>query len=72
MHKRVITVTLNPAVDRTIFIDGFAAGGIFLKGKEQVTPGGKGINVSRALHILGVENLATGILGGNDDQTKYH
>ncbi|MBF0254561.1 MAG: 1-phosphofructokinase family hexose kinase [Candidatus Omnitrophica bacterium] len=62
--RRVLTVTLNPAVDRLLKIPGFRAGGEFLHREECLSAGGKGINVSRALEVLGVETLAAGLAGG--------
>ena len=55
MPGYVLTVTLNPAIDRTVIGD-----------KARLSAGGKGINVSRALNILGVKNIATGIVGGEN------
>jgi tagatose 6-phosphate kinase len=53
MRGHVLTVTLNPAIDKTI------------RGKKiNLSAGGKGINVSRALDIFGIKNTATGIIGG--------
>ncbi len=63
----VLTVTLNPALDRLIEIDDFKIGTIhriFESGKTHISPGGKGINVSLYLEQLGVESIALGILGG--------
>ncbi len=53
MPAPVLTVTLNPAVDRTV--DG---------PRVKLSAGGKGINVSRALKALGVESVVTGFAGG--------
>lgn len=64
MSKKVLTVTLNPAVDRTVTIPGFIAGGCFIKQAEEISAGGKGVNVARALRVLDVPHLATGIIGG--------
>lgn len=63
----VLTVTLNPALDRLIEIDDFKIGTIhriFESGKTHISPGGKGVNVSLYLDQLGVESTALGILGG--------
>ena len=55
MSGRILTVSLNPAIDKTI------------SGKRAcLSAGGKGVNVSRALKILGVKNLATGLIGGKN------
>ncbi|MFA6356514.1 MAG: hexose kinase [Candidatus Omnitrophota bacterium] len=54
MPAPVLTITLNPAVDKTV------------KGaRAKLSAGGKGINVSRALKALGVGSVATGFAGGD-------
>ncbi|MFH0771518.1 MAG: 1-phosphofructokinase family hexose kinase [Candidatus Omnitrophota bacterium] len=71
MKKLVLTVTLNPAIDRTLKISNFRAGRDFYAEAPNLSAGGKGINVSRALRILGSNTLATGLLGGsNGDYIK--
>jgi len=63
----VLTVTLNPALDRVIEVDDFQVGNIrrvFDPTKVHVSPGGKGINVSIYLDQLGIKSVALGILGG--------
>src|SRR6185503_12026132 len=54
MRKYILTVTLNPALDSMIYHGG----------REIMSAGGKGLNVSRTLHGLNVPTIATGILGG--------
>ena len=63
----VLTVTLNPALDRVIEIDDFQVGNIhriFDPTKVHISPGGKGINVSIYLDQLGIKSVALGLLGG--------
>ncbi len=63
----ILTVTLNPALDRLIEIDDFNIGTIhriFDSTKTKVSPGGKGINVSLYLEQLGIRSTALAILGG--------
>ncbi|KHC90726.1 1-phosphofructokinase [Thermotoga sp. Mc24] len=63
----VLTVTLNPALDREIFIEDFRVNRLYRirdLSKTQMSPGGKGINVSIALSKLGVPSVATGFVGG--------
>lgn len=60
----VITVTLNPAVDRTLNIDDFKAGIVNRASEVRYDIGGKGINVSKVLKNFGVDSICTGFLGG--------
>ena len=66
MKPVVLTVTLNPAVDKTVFVPDFGIGRDFREESVFLSAGGKGINVSRVLKELGVGALATGFLGGPD------
>lgn len=61
----ILTVTLNPAVDKVYQVNSFGVGGVFRPNKMWQTAGGKGVNVSRVASILGAEVTATGFLGGN-------
>ncbi len=60
----ILTVTLNPALDRTLGVPSFTPGRRHRTVDQQTTPGGKGINVARALKRLGQPVIATGIIGG--------
>jgi 1-phosphofructokinase len=60
----VITVTLNPAMDKTLTIDNFSVGNVNRVSKLRYDIGGKGINVSKVLKNFGVESNCTGFLGG--------
>ncbi|MBF4695286.1 1-phosphofructokinase [Fusibacter ferrireducens] len=61
----IITVTLNPAIDKTIEIDGLTQGGLNKVVCSNTDPGGKGINVSKVIKSLGGESMATGLLGSS-------
>ena len=65
---RVVTVTANAAIDHTVIVPGFRAGAVNRVESEQRSPGGKGVNVAAALRMLGVEAVATGFLGGGNDE----
>ncbi len=61
----IITVTLNPAMDKTIIIPEFKMGNVNRVETKRTDVGGKGINVSKAIKKLGGESIALGIVGGN-------
>ncbi len=62
----ILTVTLNPALDRVVNVADFRPGKVNLIGKERARiAGGKGINVSRVVKALGERTLVTGWLGGS-------
>jgi 1-phosphofructokinase family hexose kinase len=60
----ILTVTLNPGLDRTLEVPSFTPGRRHRTVDQQAMPGGKGINVARALKRLGQPVIATGIIGG--------
>jgi 1-phosphofructokinase len=62
----IVTVTLNPALDKTLTIHGFRTGSTNRATVDRVGVGGKGINVARNLRRLGCEVVATGFLGSDD------
>ncbi|MBF0520531.1 MAG: 1-phosphofructokinase family hexose kinase [Nitrospirae bacterium] len=60
----IITVTLNPAVDKILRISNFQTGTMNRAMVLRKYAGGKGINVSRALKSLGKDTVSLTILGG--------
>jgi 1-phosphofructokinase family hexose kinase len=60
----ILTVTLNPLLERRIVYNTINVGGVNRDGKIEVKAGGKGINVSRQLNNVGIENLALTFAGG--------
>ena len=60
----VYTVTFNPSLDYIVSMEGFQLGKTNRTAKEQMLPGGKGINVSTALKNLGIPNIALGFSAG--------
>lgn len=65
----IITVTMNPAIDKTVEIDELVPGGLNRIRKVEYDAGGKGINVSKTIRELGGTSIATGFLGGNAGKT---
>lgn len=65
----IITVTMNPAIDKTVEIETLVPGGLNRISKVEYDAGGKGINVSKTICELGGESIATGFLGGNAGKT---
>jgi 1-phosphofructokinase len=61
----IITVTLNPTLDKTLSVPRLIPGEIHRAAFIRQDVGGKGINVSRALAALGLESLPIGFLGGS-------
>ena len=61
----IYTVTLNPAVDKTVMIPNFTSGAVNRIQKIRIDAGGKGINVSKCLQRLGLDSTVCAILGGN-------
>jgi 6-phosphofructokinase 2 len=62
--KKIITLTLNPALDKTISVEQLIPDKKLRSSFSQVQPGGGGINVSRALHKLGGTSEAVYLCGG--------
>ncbi len=60
----VITVTLNPAIDKTVTIEAFAVNQVNRIYATRLDAGGKGINVSKVIKNLGGQSRAIGLLAG--------
>ena len=60
----IYTITFNPAVDLVIQVLNCQLGTLNRSMGEEYVAGGKGINMSIVLKRLGVDNIATGFLGG--------
>jgi 1-phosphofructokinase len=63
-----VTVTANPSVDRTIEVQGLVRGGLHRATAVHVQPGGKGINVARALVCNGIKARAVVPAGGAEGE----
>jgi 1-phosphofructokinase family hexose kinase len=60
----IITVTLNTAIDKTLEVPNFRIGRRHRSVAQATMPGGKGVNVARAIKRLGRPVIATGFAGG--------
>ncbi|MFE4855554.1 1-phosphofructokinase [Streptomyces sp. NPDC056670] len=60
----ILTVTPNPSLDRTYEVPGLQRGEVLRATGERVDPGGKGVNVSRAVAAAGHRTVAVMPLGG--------
>ncbi len=63
MFDKIITVTCNPAFDITLKLASFVYDEPNAVEDEQVFSGGKGVNVSKVLSVLGYDSIATGFVG---------
>jgi len=67
----IVTVTLNPAIDKVYWVQSLKICDItqeeFLTRavRSSTSAGGKGVNISRALSAFGMDNIAMGFVGGN-------
>jgi 1-phosphofructokinase family hexose kinase len=60
----ILTVTLNAAIDRTVAVPNFRLGRRHRAVDARTVAGGKGVNVARALKLLGRPVIASGLAGG--------
>ena len=60
----IVTLTLNPSLDRTIEVDRLERGAVLRTSEPILEPGGKGVNVTRALTANGVPSLAIAAVAG--------
>ncbi|AOE90712.1 1-phosphofructokinase [Ralstonia nicotianae] len=63
MTQRIVTVTLNPAIDMTVGLDRLERGHVNLGRSVTHQAGGKGVNVAGCLADWQVPVVATGLLG---------
>ncbi len=61
----IYTVTLNPTLDITYILDDIVFDEPVTARQVLKTPGGKGINVSRALRAMGTDSVAMSVVGGH-------
>ncbi|MDD2969482.1 MAG: 1-phosphofructokinase [Lachnospiraceae bacterium] len=64
----ITTVSLNPAIDKTILLSSMDRGGVNRIAGAREDIGGKAINVAKILNRLGVETRICGFIGGENKQ----
>jgi 1-phosphofructokinase len=62
----IVTVTLNPSLDRAMDVGRLERGEVIRATAAHLDPGGKGVNVSRALLANGVPSVAVLPCGGDE------
>lgn len=62
----IVTLTPNPSLDRTVAVPAMARGEVNRATSSRIDPGGKGVNISRALTANGFESTAVLPIGGSE------
>ncbi len=68
----IVTVTLNPSLDEWVHVPRLRLGALHRTAQTARYPGGKGINVSRVVHELGLPTTALAVAGGDDGHILSH
>lgn len=68
ISKHIVTITVNPAIDKTTEVDSLIPDKKLRCSEPKVDPGGGGINVSRAIKKLGGDSSAIYLAGGPTGQ----
>jgi 1-phosphofructokinase family hexose kinase len=61
----ILCITPNPAIDRTIVVSELLPGHVHRAQKVMTAAGGKGLNVARAIGVLGGQCVCMGFVGGH-------
>ncbi|WP_117235074.1 1-phosphofructokinase [Vibrio maerlii] len=69
--NKVVTITLNPALDLTGSLSQLNVGSVSLVNKSNLHAAGKGVNVAKVLSDLGADVTVTGFLG-KDNPELFH
>jgi len=68
MRPYVVTITLNPALDKTVTINKLNQGGLNRVSSMRIDAGGKGINVAKVLKRFDTNTVAAGLIAGFQGQ----
>lgn len=66
--KMIYTITLNPAIDKTIYLDSLTSEHVNRVKKSYKDAAGKGINVSKVLNSLGQDSQILTIIAGKNGE----
>ena len=66
--RSIITIGISPSWDVVNRASGFTWGSHKQVESQTITPAGKALNISRALALMGIENVAAGLWGRDDYQ----
>ncbi len=69
--NKVVTITLNPALDLTGSVNELNVGSVSLVQQSNLHAAGKGVNVAKVLSDLGADVTVTGFLG-KDNPELFH
>jgi 1-phosphofructokinase len=69
--NKVVTITLNPALDLTGSVEALKVGSVSLVKQSNLHAAGKGVNVAKVLSDLGADVTVTGFLG-KDNPELFH
>jgi 1-phosphofructokinase family hexose kinase len=64
----IVTLTPNAAIDKTLTVPNFQSGFRHRASQSLTLPGGKGVNIARALKAIGQPVVASGLVGGRTGQ----
>ncbi|WP_371380812.1 1-phosphofructokinase [Sporomusa aerivorans] len=70
-QQQIVTITLNPALDQTVYIPQFQLGEVNRVSGQRIDPGGKGINVAKVVRALGQPVSVTGLLGQDNSKLFF-
>ena len=68
LTNKVVTITLNPALDLTGSLDKLNQGSVSLVNEGSLHAAGKGVNVAKVLSDLGADVTVTGFLGTDNQE----
>ena len=71
MKRDIVTITLNPSIDVTLWVDGLDDDKVNRVQKERREAGGKGVNVARVTGDFGIHTCCI-VVAGKDNADELH